>query len=142
MFIGPGAVPPEAGFTYQRSIEYSPLDGTYGSFLEKDILPIVEADYNISRDPALRTATGGSEGGICAFALGWFRPDLFGKVLSWVGPFVWSRVRFPVRFVGEHFPADEPAQLRRATTACNMPMVGVVPVGRRVQVLWSGSRDG
>ena len=63
-------------------------------------------------------------------------------IVSWVGPFVWSRVRFPVRFVVEHFPADEPAQLRRATTACNMPMVGVVPVGRRVQVLWSGSRDG
>jgi len=48
-------------------------------------------------------------------------------IMSWVGPFVWSRVRFPVRFVGEHFPADEPAQLRRATTACNMPMVGVGP---------------
>ena len=61
-------------------------------------------------------------------------------VMSEVGPFVWGRVS--AQFVGEHFPADEPAQLRRATTACNMPMVGVVPVGRRVQVLWSGSRDG
>ena len=36
----------------------------------------------------MRIATGGSEGGICAFALSWFRPDLFGKVLSWVGAFV------------------------------------------------------
>ena len=88
MFITPGAVPPESGLTYQRSIEYSTVDGRYGSFLEKDILPVVEADYNISRDPAMRIATGGSEGGICAFALSWFRPDLFGKVLSWVGAFV------------------------------------------------------
>lgn len=66
----------------QRSVEYSTLSGRYASFLEKDILPIVEADYKISHDPAMRVATGGSEGGICAFAMGWFRPDLFGKVCA------------------------------------------------------------
>jgi enterochelin esterase family protein len=46
----------------QRSVEYSTLSGRYASFLEKDILPIVEADYKISHDPAMRVATGGSEG--------------------------------------------------------------------------------
>ena len=47
----------------QRSVEYSTLSGRYASFLEKDILPVVEADYKISHDPAMRVATGGSEAG-------------------------------------------------------------------------------
>jgi enterochelin esterase-like enzyme len=36
---------------------------------------------------AQRCATGGSSGGICAFSCAFFRPDLFGKAISWIGSF-------------------------------------------------------
>ena len=32
-----------------------------------------------------RCSLGGSSGGIAAFSVAWFRPDLFGNVISWVG---------------------------------------------------------
>ena len=69
----------------RRSLEYDTVDGTYASFLERDILSVVEAEFRITKDPAHRMVTGGSSGAICAFSCAWFRPDLFGKVLCWVG---------------------------------------------------------
>ena len=81
------ALPCPAAYPEQRSLEYDTVSGTYGRFLEVDILPLVEAEYNISADPALRLAIGGSSGGIAAFSLAFFRPDLFGKVISFIGSF-------------------------------------------------------
>ena len=69
----------------RRSLEYDTVDGTYASFLERDILSVVEAEFRITKEPAHRMVTGGSSGAICAFSCAWFRPDLFGKVLCWVG---------------------------------------------------------
>ena len=58
------------------------------TFLATEVLPIVEARYMISKDPARRCVLGGSSGGIAAFSAAWFRPDIFGNVVSWVGSFV------------------------------------------------------
>eukprot|EP01045_Picozoa_sp_COSAG04_P034092 COSAG04_NODE_7319_length_1148_cov_0.636797_2_plen_166_part_01 len=69
----------------RRSLEYDTVDGTYASFLERDILSVVEAEFRITKEPAHRMVTGGSSGAICAFSCAWFRPDLFAKVLCWVG---------------------------------------------------------
>jgi enterochelin esterase family protein len=85
VFVMPGRNPDNAE---QRSLEYDTVSDVYASFLENDILPLVSAEYNISNDPQLRMAAGGSSGGICAFTLAFLRPDLFGKVLCFIGSFV------------------------------------------------------
>ena len=70
-----------------RSVEYDTLSDTYSQFLAKEILPPVEAKYNIRKDPAGRAIGGISSGAICAFTVAWNHPDWFGKVLSDVGSF-------------------------------------------------------
>ena len=90
IFINPGTVPPakegEKGRS-NRSFEYDTLSDQYARFLEKEILPAVEKDYNLRKDAAGRAICGISSGGICAFTVAWERPDLFIKVLSHVGSF-------------------------------------------------------
>ena len=92
VFINPGAVPPPEGMKdakprSNRSFEYDTLSDQYARFLEKEILPEVAKDYNLSKDPKDHAICGISSGGICAFTAAWERPDLFGKVLSHVGSF-------------------------------------------------------
>ena len=92
VFIQPGDVPPAEGVKdakprHNRSFEYDTLSDQYARFLEKEILPEVAKDYNLSTDPKDRAICGISSGGICAFTAAWERPDLFGKVLSHVGSF-------------------------------------------------------
>lgn len=70
-----------------RSLEYDTLSDAYARFLLEDLLPRVEDDLAISRDPAMRAVCGMSSGGICAFTAAWERPDRFGKVLSHIGSF-------------------------------------------------------
>jgi enterochelin esterase family protein len=70
-----------------RSFEYDTLSDLYAQFLVKEILPPVEAKYNIRKDPAGRAIGGISSGAICAFTVAWNHPDWFGKVLSDVGSF-------------------------------------------------------
>ena len=42
----------------------------------------------LTRDASQRVAAGGSSGGIAAFSMAWFRPELFGVVISHIGSFV------------------------------------------------------
>ena len=85
VLVAPGSQTDEDGS--QRSLEYDTVSARYTDFLAHDILPLVEAEFNITDDPAQRCATGGSSGGICAFSCAFFRPDLFGKAISWIGSF-------------------------------------------------------
>ncbi|MBL8823831.1 MAG: esterase family protein [Planctomycetia bacterium] len=73
----------------QRSLEYDTLSAKYADFLEKEMLPKVEKEYEIklTTKPEERAICGISSGGICAFTVAWERPDLFRKVLSHVGSF-------------------------------------------------------
>jgi len=71
----------------QRSIEYDTLSPKYAEFLEKEMIPKVGAEFNISKNPADRCICGASSGGICAFTVAWERPDLFRRVLSHIGSF-------------------------------------------------------
>lgn len=96
VFITPGSI---ADYPEQRSKEYDTVSDVFATFLETDILPLVEAEYNISSDPQMRMAAGGSSGGICAFTLAFLRPDLFGKVLCFIGSFVNIRGGHNLRFV-------------------------------------------
>jgi len=90
VFLNPGVIPPAiegAKPRKNRSFEYDTLSDQYSKFLLNEVLPMVEAKYNISQNPDHRATCGISSGGICAFTVAWQRPDQFHKVLSYVGSF-------------------------------------------------------
>jgi enterochelin esterase family protein len=90
VFVNPGSVPagkPGAAPRSNRSFEYDSLGGRYAKFLEEELLPEALAGLNVTANPAGRLAGGVSSGGVCAFTVGWERPDRFGLVLSGVGSF-------------------------------------------------------
>lgn len=89
VFVDPGRLPNQKGRKPRnRSFEYDSITPQYAKFLETDILPKVTAKYNIRQDAAGRAIGGSSSGGICAFNAAWHRPEMFGKVLSFIGSYV------------------------------------------------------
>jgi enterochelin esterase family protein len=74
----------------ERGLEYDRMSGVYAEFVEKEVLPIVEGQYNVklTRDPNGRATMGGSSGGSCAFIMAWYRPDLYHRVLTYSGTYV------------------------------------------------------
>lgn len=96
VFINPGRRPdqPEPNprewgdRTTNRPTEYNSLDDRYARVITEELLPALEKDYNISKDPEMRGIGGSSSGAIAAFTVAWERPDHFRKVLSNVGSFV------------------------------------------------------
>jgi iron(III)-enterobactin esterase len=74
----------------ERGLEYDTLSGRYAEFVEKEVLPIVEAKYHVklTRDPDGRATMGGSSGGACALIMAWYHPDLYHRVLTYSGTFV------------------------------------------------------
>ena len=91
LFINPGhsgKAPPDACWQADnRSYEYDSMTEKYSRFIVEEMLPELEKDYRISRDPKSRAIGGMSSGGICAFTVAWQRPDQFHKVISHVGSF-------------------------------------------------------
>ena len=71
-----------------RSLEYDGLGDAYARFLLEEILPEVEKQWPVSKNPEMRGLCGASSGGICAFTAAWERPDQFRRVLSTIGSFV------------------------------------------------------
>lgn len=92
VFINPGNRPDKELKTpwnsSNRSPEYDGLGDRYARFLLEEILPEVEKQWPVSRDPEMRGLCGASSGGICAFTAAWERPDQFRRVLSTIGSFV------------------------------------------------------
>jgi enterochelin esterase family protein len=74
--------------TTNRPTEYNTLDDKYASVICDELLPALEKEYNISKNPDHRGLGGTSSGAIAAFTVAWQRPDQFRKVLSIVGSFV------------------------------------------------------
>lgn len=87
IFVEPG---PDTGTPDgERSYEYDSVSEDYVTFVETELLPRVEADYGVTltTDPEGRAAMGGSSGGAAAFTMGWFRPDLYRRILTYSGSF-------------------------------------------------------
>ncbi|MGF1623436.1 MAG: alpha/beta hydrolase [Alphaproteobacteria bacterium] len=87
IFVDPG---PNAGATEgQRNHEYDSLSEDYVNFVETELLPRVEAETGVTLtdDPEGRATMGGSSGGAAAFTMGWFRPDLYTRILTYSGSF-------------------------------------------------------
>jgi enterochelin esterase family protein len=95
VFINPGHRPdqPESSSTNwgdsinNRGLEYNELNDNYAKLIVNELLPALEKDYNVSRNPDDRAIAGASSGAICAFTVAWQRPDQFHKVISTIGSF-------------------------------------------------------
>ncbi len=74
----------------ERGLEYDTMSGLYAEFVEKEVLPLVEANAHVklTKDPEGRAAMGGSSGGSCALIMAWYHPELYHRVLTYSGTFV------------------------------------------------------
>jgi enterochelin esterase family protein len=74
----------------ERGLEYDTVSGVYAEFIETEVLPRVEKDYNVTltKDPNGRATMGGSSGGAAAFTMAWFHPELYHRVLTYSGTYV------------------------------------------------------
>ncbi len=74
----------------ERGLEYDTLSAKYTNFIETEVLPRIEKDYNVkfTTDPEGRATMGGSSGAACAFTMAWYRPELYRRVLSYSGTYV------------------------------------------------------
>jgi len=81
----------------ERGLEYDTMSDRYARFVTEIVLPAVLNDTGVksafpelafSANPSDRAAFGCSSGGSAALSMGWFRPDLFGRVAAYSGTFV------------------------------------------------------
>ncbi len=81
----------------QRGLEYDTMSDRLARFINDEVLPAVlnnaeiKAAYpNIAftANPWGRAAMGCSSGGAAALTMGWFRPDLFRRLITYSGTFV------------------------------------------------------
>jgi iron(III)-enterobactin esterase len=74
----------------ERGLEYDTMSGRYAEFVEKEVLPLVEKQYNVklTKDPDGRATMGGSSGGSCALIMAWYHPELYHRVLTYSGTYV------------------------------------------------------
>jgi enterochelin esterase-like enzyme len=74
----------------QRGLEYDTMSGLYAEWVEKEVLPLVEKEYNLklTKDPNGRATMGGSSGGSCALIMAWYHPELYHRVLTYSGTYV------------------------------------------------------
>jgi iron(III)-enterobactin esterase len=81
----------------QRGLEYDTMSDRHARFINDEVLPAVLADPKIkaafpklafTSDPWGKAVMGCSSGGAAALAIGWFRPDLFRRLITYSGTFV------------------------------------------------------
>jgi enterochelin esterase-like enzyme len=74
----------------ERGLEYDTMSGRYAEFVETEVLPRVEQQFNVklTRDPEGRATMGGSSGGSCALIMAWYHPELYHRVLTYSGTYV------------------------------------------------------
>jgi enterochelin esterase-like enzyme len=74
----------------QRGLEYDTMSGKYAEFVETEVLPLVEKQYNVklTKDPEARATMGTSSGGSAALSMAWYHPELYHRVLTYSGTYV------------------------------------------------------
>ncbi len=74
----------------ERGLEYDNMTGKYAEFVESEVLPLVEKQYNVklTKDPEGRATMGGSSGGSAALIMAWYHPELYHRVLTYSGTYV------------------------------------------------------
>ncbi len=81
----------------QRGLEYDTMSDRFARFINDEVLPAVLTNPEIkaaypkiafTEDPWGKATMGCSSGGAAALAMGWFRPDLFRRLITYSGTFV------------------------------------------------------
>jgi len=74
----------------ERGLEYDTMSGLCAEFVEKEVLPLGEKQYNVklTKDPEGRATMGGSSGGSCALIMAWYHPEWYHRVLTYSGTYV------------------------------------------------------
>jgi enterochelin esterase-like enzyme len=85
------------GKNSERGLEYDTMSDRYARFINDEVIPAVlnhpeiKAAYPniaITDNPWGRATMGCSSGGAAALTMGWFRPDLFRRIVAYSGTFV------------------------------------------------------
>jgi enterochelin esterase-like enzyme len=74
----------------ERGLEYDTMSGLYAEWVEKEVLPLAEAQAHVklTKDPEGRATMGGSSGGSCALIMAWYHPELYHRVLTYSGTYI------------------------------------------------------
>lgn len=81
----------------ERGLEYDTMSDRFARFINDEVLPAVLEDKKLRKaypniaftdDPWGRATMGCSSGGAAALTMGWFRPDLFRRLITYSGTFV------------------------------------------------------
>ena len=81
----------------QRGLEYDTMSDRLARFINDEVLPAVLGNPEIravyphiafTKNPWGKAAMGCSSGGAAALTMGWFRPDLFRRLITYSGTFV------------------------------------------------------
>jgi enterochelin esterase-like enzyme len=81
----------------ERGLEYDTLSDRFARFINDEVLPAVLSNAEIraaypniafTEDPWGKGVMGCSSGGAAALTMGWFRPDLFRRLITYSGTFV------------------------------------------------------
>jgi len=81
----------------ERGLEYDTMSDRFARFINDEVLPTVLNNAEIKTlfpniaftdDPWGKAIMGCSSGGAAAFTIGWFRPDLFRRIISYSGTLV------------------------------------------------------
>ncbi len=81
----------------ERGLEYDTMSDRLARFIHGEVLPAVLSNADIKAaypqlaftdNPWGRAAMGCSSGGAAALSMGWFRPDLFRRLITYSGTFV------------------------------------------------------
>src|SRR6476619_7476857 len=85
------------GKNSERGLEYDTMSDRLARFIQEEVLPAVLANADIkaaypklafTKNPWGRAVMGCSSGGAAALTMGWFRPDLFRRLIAYSGTFV------------------------------------------------------
>ena len=81
----------------ERGLEYDTMSDRLARFIAEEVLPAVLANAEIkaaypriafTKNPWGHAVIGCSSGGAAALTMGWFRPDLFRRIIAYSGTFV------------------------------------------------------
>jgi hypothetical protein len=90
----------------ERNLEYDTVSARYGQWVQAELLPRVESEtksqitnqaVKLTLDPEGRGAIGCSSGAAAAFAMAWFQPDAFRRIISYSGSYTNWRQRSRAR---------------------------------------------
>ncbi len=85
------------GKNSERGLEYDTMSDRLARFIHEEVLPAVLANADIkaaypklafTTNPWGHAVIGCSSGGAAALSMGWFRPDLFRRIIAYSGTFV------------------------------------------------------